>query len=376
MTKKKVAICFLGNLYFDTRTYNLYHSLISKKHEVQFIGFDWLTPDFTTIKEENVFIDKLVKRKFSLIFYLQFAWRSFWRLVKSRSHYLWAADFFCLPVCYLAALVTRSKVFYDSREVYTEITGFNNKPLIKKIVRFVEGFIIKRIHCTVTTGPLDSEYIENLYGLDKTYLLRNLPLPVSSVEPVDLKSLFPEKLSGPVLLYQGTIVKGRGIEVCFEIIKNYPDAGLVLLGGGEYLEYYQKMAHEMTIENRVVFVGKISQNELIQYTAGADVGLCLIDNISGNNYYALPNKLFECLMAGIPVLITDLPQMRDIVETWRVGGIVPENDIDLSIQVIKNWMENPDHYSTLKENTKKASRVLNWENEFEKIYPFFGDPKN
>ncbi len=371
MNKKKVTLCFLGNLYFDTRTYNLWHSLKAKGHPVQFIGFDWLTPDFKTIHEENIRVDKLKKTRFSLLFYLQFAWRSFWRLLQSKADYYWAADFFCLPVCYMASLLTKSKVFYDSREVYTEITGFNNKPVIKKIVRFVEGHIIRRIHCTVTTGPLDSQYIENLYGLEKTSLLRNLPMPADAPDPVNLKKLFSGKISGPVLLYQGTLVKGRGIEVCFEIIRHYAEAGLVLLGGGEYLTFYIQMARQLQIEDQVVFAGKIPQKELLRYTSGADIGLCLIDNVSGNNYYALPNKLFECLMAGIPVLVTDLPQMREVVETYRVGAVVPENDIKLSIQMIQTWMRNPGVYSSLKENAKKASKELNWENEFESIYPFF-----
>ncbi len=371
MNKRKVAICFLGNIYFDTRTYNLLHSLAAKGHPVQFIGFDWLTPDFKTIREANIRVDKLKKSRFSLFFYLQFAWRSFWRLLQSKADYYWAADFYCLPICYMVSRFRNSRVFYDSREVYTEITGFNNKPMIKRLVRFIEGYIIRRIHCTVTTGPLDSQFIEQLYGLNKTCLLRNLPLPVHPVEPVNLRDLFSVEITGPVLLYQGTIVKGRGIEFCFAMIQSYQEAGLVLLGGGEYLDFYQKMAGKLNIADRVVFAGKIPQQELIRYTAGADAGLCLIDNISGNNYYALPNKLFECLMAGLPVLVTDLPQMREIVETYRVGGIVPENNIMLSMQVIQNWMENPEIYQCLKENAKKASKVLNWESEFESVYPFF-----
>ncbi len=369
--KKNIAICFLGNLYFDTRTYNLFHSLKSKGHVVSFIGFDWLTPNFQTVKTDEISVLKLKKGRLSILFYLEFAIRTFVQLMRKDVRIIWAADFFVLPVCYLVGKIKRCTILFDSREVYTEISGFNNKPFIKKMVKIVEGFILHRISQTFTTGPLDSRHIEKLYDLPKTELLRNMPRRSTSENPVDYRTKLPEKLKGPVLVYQGTLVKGRGIEASLDILKKYPDCGLVLLGGGEHQSGYEKMAAEMGIAERIVFAGKIPQDQLIEYTAGADAGLCLIDNISGNNYYALPNKLFEYLMAGIPVLVTDLPQMKEIVDTFEVGAVIPENDIDSVVSVLKTWQKSSGTIRKLKANCSKASQILNWDNEFETIYHYF-----
>lgn len=371
MAKTKISIGFLGNINFDTRTYNLYKSLKDYGHQVKFNGFDWLTPGFETSETDDIKVEKLVKGKFSLLFYLQFGLKLFSRLMKQKSDIYFASDLYSLPFCTIAAKIKGKKVFYDAREVYTEIPALNSKKIVKKLVKIIEGHYIKKCDYIVTTGQLDSDYIENLYKLDKTDVLRNLPLPVYDIKPVDYKTKFKNFNDGKIILYQGIIVLGRGIETYFEVLKKYEKSYLVLLGGGEDEDYYKNMAAEMNISDKVYFAGKISQNELLNYTAGADIGLSLIDNLSKNNYYALPNKLFEYIMAGIPVIVSDMPQMKKIVDEFKVGKVISDGSSEELIDVIKNWEQNPDDYKLAAKNCKPAADELNWNKEFEKIYGNF-----
>ena len=147
--------------------------------------------------------------------------------------------------------------------------------------------------------------------------------------------------------------------------------GLVLLGGGEHVDMYKKMAELMKISDRVWFPGKIPQDQLLRYTAAADFGLSLIDDVSLNNQLALPNKLFEYIMAGIPVLVSDCPQMVHIIQQYQVGAVIKGNDPEIAVNVIKHWIENPRVYQELKNNCLKASKTLNWEVEFKTIERFF-----
>ena len=94
---------------------------------------------------------------------------------------------------------------------------------------------------------------------------------------------------------------------------------LVVLGTGVFRTKYEKLASELGITDRIHFLGNIDQKELINYTAGADIGVALIENISKSYYYALPNKLFEYIMANVPVLISDLPQMKKIVDDYNAS---------------------------------------------------------
>ena len=82
--------------------------------------------------------------------------------------------------------------------------------------------------------------------------------------------------------------------------------------------------------DRIHFLGAVNHNELLTYTASADIGLALIENISISYYYALPNKLFEYIMAGVPILSSNLPQMKKVIDDYQVGKYVdPEHENDL-----------------------------------------------
>ncbi|MDX1700370.1 MAG: hypothetical protein R3250_07115, partial [Melioribacteraceae bacterium] len=101
--------------------------------------------------------------------------------------------------------------------------------------------------------------------------------------------------------------------------------------------------------------------------AGADLGLALIENISISYYYALPNKLFEYIMAGVPVLSSNLPQMKIIIDTYGVGRYAdPENKGEI-ISLLKEMLNDTDLLKTYKSNCNVAAKELNWENEFIKF---------
>ncbi|MDZ7765466.1 MAG: glycosyltransferase [Melioribacteraceae bacterium] len=105
----------------------------------------------------------------------------------------------------------------------------------------------------------------------------------------------------------------------------------------------------------------------MNYTAAADVGVCLIENISISYYHALPNKLFEYIMAGIPVISSSLPQMKKIVEQYNVGVCVDlEKTTDVSND-LNEMLSDESKLETYKDNCKKAAQELNWDVEFEKV---------
>ena len=367
----KIAIGFLGNIFFDTRTFNLFSTLKDKGHDVTFIGFDWLTEDFQTIEQEEIIVTKLHKNKISILFYIRFFLSQIKSYLKTNADIYFAGDFFSLPASVIAAKIKRAKVYYDSREIYSELPSLENRRQLKKIFKIIEGIFIQQTDCVFTTGEMDSEYIEKLYSLKQTYLLRNLPLMKKNISPINYHTEFNIPSNQLIVLYQGIIVVGRGIETCFKAVKKMDNLYLVILGGGEHIEQFKSLSKEMKINDRVFFVGKISQDKLLNYTAGAFAGLSLIDDISINNHYALPNKLFEYVMSGLPVIASNLPQMKKIVLEYDIGAVIKESNEDELVEVLNNWCNDQSLYKTKKENCIKASATLNWETEFENIYYLF-----
>jgi glycosyltransferase involved in cell wall biosynthesis len=137
----------------------------------------------------------------------------------------------------------------------------------------------------------------------------------------------------------------------------------VIAGGGEFEEYYKNLASEMNLTNHVIFLGKLTQDKLPKITSSADVGVALIENLSTSYYYALPNKLFEYIMAEVPVIVSNLPQMKAVVEKYDVGFSVDIDNKTELITVIKNLSEDSKLYKTKVQNCHIASQELNWEKE-------------
>jgi glycosyltransferase involved in cell wall biosynthesis len=363
----RIAIAFLGNIHYDTRSFNLFNSLESKGHDVRFIGYDWETPGFHSLNTPYIRVIQLRKTRFSALFYLRFAVSIYFQLMKNRFDLFIASDFYSLLFCTAAARFRKARLIYDSREITSELPAFHDKPFLKRVVLWVERACIPRASCVLSTGEMDSAVLKEKFGIRKPVLLRNLPRMQKGAPAISFLNRFPTRVR-KVLVYQGILVPGRGIETALAVLKKLPEYGLVLLGGGELGSYYHDMVQGSGVAERVLFAGKVPQRELLQHTAGCDVGLSLIDNICDNNYYALPNKLFEYVMAGLPVIVTELPQMKAVVEDYRIGAVVPERNPQAVANVLLKWDKSESEFRALKRHCRKASLDLNWEKEFEKAY--------
>lgn len=359
-----VTICFLGNPDFDTRTTNMAASLRSRKYRVRMIGFDWLTEPFRTVRKKDGCTFRLRKGRFSLLFYLRFAFLMLSELRKHKPDIIVASDFYSLPLCLAAAGFHGSRLIYDARDIVSELTAVRNKKRVKPLIQWIEKFCIIRADHVLVCGDMDAGYFRDKYGIGMPCLLRNFPVSQTIGEPVDYRNLFGIPETRTVLLYQGVIVRGRGVEPVFQLLQSAAMFDFVLLGGGEDMRYYQNLAAEMGIADRVHFAGKIPQKDLMKYTAGADIGVCLIEDVSLNNQYALPNKLFEYIMAGIPVIASGLPQIKQVVERYHVGVVAADLSAAFLKRILDVWRRDPALLKRFSQHCLQAAEELNWEHDF------------
>jgi glycosyltransferase involved in cell wall biosynthesis len=182
-----------------------------------------------------------------------------------------------------------------------------------------------------------------------------------------LRKLLNIPLENKIILYQGVILEGRGILKIARVLDRFPNSDFVIIGDGEFRQKFEEEISKLPQSERVHFIGSVNHNDLLNYTADADIGVVLIENISISYYYALPNKLFEYIMAGVPVLASDLPQMKKIVDEYNIGKYInPDNENEL-IEVLSEMISNNTLIETLKINCYKAAKELNWESEFRKV---------
>ncbi|MBX3008554.1 MAG: glycosyltransferase family 4 protein [Melioribacteraceae bacterium] len=363
---RKICFAFLGNPLNDSRITNLSDSLINEGCEIFSIGFDW-SNNSKLMETENQKIFRLIKGKFSLLFYLRFAFKLIKEVTKLNCDVYFAEDFYTLPFLYIIARFKNAKVIYNSREIYAFLGGHQNRPILSKIVGIIERYFIKKVDLVLTTGEMDSEFLEKFYGIHNTLVIRNIPL----AQPINYKFDFRKELGIPedktILLYQGVIIGGRGFKPTLEAMKLMPDVYLVVLGDGERQKEYEEYARDLGILGRVFFMGTIAQSELINYTAGGDLGICLIENISVSYYHALPNKLFEYINAGLPVISSNLPQMKKIVEQYNVGIVIDDLSAESIASSIKKLISEKGLMNKYSSNCLETSKELNWQKEYERI---------
>lgn len=364
----KLEIYFLGNANKDSRITNLKNSLENEGHTVNVVSFDWFTENFVTIKGDvNIY---KISKKFSILFYLHFALITIRHLISSNAKILFAEDVYTLPFVGFIGKIKGKKVIYNSREFYAFLGGLTDRKKLQMAIAEIERLFIKFTDLVLTTGKMDSEFLEKLYKLNNTCVIRNIPLKKKTDEVIDFRNMLNIEKSKTILLYQGVLLKGRGVETILHVVSKLPMCDLVILGDGVLKDKLVSITKQLNIENRVHFLGTIIHKDLDKYTAGADIGFCLIENISISYYYALPNKLFEYINAKVPVIGSNLPQIKQIVEDYKLGEIIEidnisfDKKVDRIVDCVNKMLFDKQKYLYYKTNCEKAADELNWETEY------------
>ena len=146
---------------------------------------------------------------------------------------------------------------------------------------------------------------------------------------------------------------------------------LLFIGGGDVIKKLQKKVAELKITDKVFFIPKQPMEKLLAFTAMADIGLTLDKDSNLNYKYSLPNKLFDYIRAGLPVLATDLVEVKKIVEGYSIGKITPSLSTNDLAKTMNEMINDADSFAMWKENLKTAALELCWEKEEQKLFELF-----
>ena len=158
---------------------------------------------------------------------------------------------------------------------------------------------------------------------------------------------------------------GAGVLI-FSVNDAAMNPDVLIIGGGDVIHHLKEMAEKEHLEGKIIFVNKLPPDELRAWTSLADIGLTLDKDTNINYRFSLPNKIFDYIHAGIPVLASDLVEVKRIVETYQIGRIAPDHHPKTLAKII-NEMLSGKEYEMWKNNTRKAVEELTWEREEVKI---------
>jgi glycosyltransferase involved in cell wall biosynthesis len=255
------------------------------------------------------------------LMFVDWYWRTYRLLRNSPIDFVHANDLITLPVAAPLARRTGAQLIYDAHELYPEVSTLS--PLEARVWRHLERPLIKRADRVMTVCDSIARELVLRYEVRLPVVLLNCPPRAMRTGRGNHHLLrLKAGLNGnsePIVLYQGGFAPNRGLPALVGAAGLWRQGVLVLMGWGRLEEELRAMIANQGLSDRVVITGPVAQSDLLDFTAGADVGVIPYEPVGLNNTYTMPNKLFEYIAAGLPVVATDLPELRRVLHGDGLG---------------------------------------------------------
>ena len=372
---KHVIQLVLNNFQNDSRVLKEAKTLQNNGYDVQVVALhEFPLAEIEVISGIPVHRIKLMSRSWSKHKVIQF-FKYLEFIVRVIKGYRKAGIFHCndlstLPVgVFIKLFFSRKvKVIYDAHEYETEINGL--KGIEKKAIAWLEYQLIKYADKVITVSDSIANEYQRLYNIQKPALVLNTP-PFIEVKKQDFfRKELDIRQDQTIFLYQGGLSRGRGVELLvqtFSLMKT--DNNVIVFMGYGPLE--DEVSHASDQYSTVFFRQAVSPDILLNYTSSADYGISLIEDVCLSYRFCLPNKMFEYLMAGIPVLCSNLVEMRHFVERFKVGVIAAENSVDGILDAVNRSLSMD--YERIKSNIVKIRHLYNWEEQEKVLLGIYDD---
>lgn len=294
-------------------------------------------------------------------FYAEFTIRLWFFIRRHKPALLVANDLDTLwPNNYFAR---RKKIplVYDSHEIFCEVPELQHAPLKKRIWEGLEKRIVPKLKYCVTVNQSIAGWFNKKYHNDFK-VVRNIPDKIE-VGEIKSRSELGLPVDKKIILLQGAGINiQRGAEEAIDAMQWVQGAILLIIGGGDAVKNLEIRMQDSGLGEKVRMLPKMKPEELYHYTCNADIGLSLDKDTNINYRYSLPNKLFDYVNAGVPVLASALPEVQAFIDKYYVGVCIKSHDPQ-HIGEMMNFMLHAAEYPVWRENTRKAAAGNSWEKE-------------
>jgi glycosyltransferase involved in cell wall biosynthesis len=358
-----IVFTVTNDLSYDQRMQRICRTLVSSGYRVLLVGR--VLPHSIPL-EINTFEQKRLHcfAKNGFLFYAEYNLRLFWFLMTRRGYdAICSIDLDTLTAGFLASVLRRKKRVFDAHEYFTEVPEVVHRPVVKAFWTALAACILPFYRHAYTVGEGLAELFHKRYGIPFA-VVRN----VAAKETASMQQTRPDD---KILLYQGALNEGRGLEAALLAMTQLQGVQLVLAGEGDLSEPLRQQTRDLNVSEKVDFKGFVRPSDLKLLTSTAWVGLNLLENRGLSYYYSLANKFFDCVQAGVPIITMDFPEYRALNRQFEVALLLPTLSPEAVAAAVQRLLDEPDFYLQLRANCLKAREVWHWEAESEVLLNFW-----
>jgi len=363
--KKRIIVSVSNDIATDQRVRKQCQELHEAGYEVVLYGRK--LPESLPVERPYAVIRMRLPFKRGVFFYASLNTWLFIKLLFLRADFYWANDLDTLPANGLVARLKGKPLIYDSHEFFTEVPEIQGRPVVKSIWSFFERAFISKAVMVITVNDSIGKLLEQAYGLTEVLTVRNLPDRKADFKPAS-KSDLKVKDDQHLLILQGSGINvDRGGEELVLAMQYVENSVLFFVGGGDAIPLLKRLTDEYDLQSKIRFYPKMPYDEMMEYTAAADLGFTLDKDTNLNYRYSLPNKVFDYVAAGTPVMATKLPEVARFVNENGIGLVLNSLEPEEMAREINRLLNDPVRRNEMKKRASELARTLDWKTEFSKV---------
>ncbi|MGJ0308717.1 glycosyltransferase [Aliarcobacter cryaerophilus] len=356
-------------------------SKYANNYKVFGVGVILEEEEHKTKKYENIeiFSIKLISRKWKFLptflrhflSLIELSFKMIFKAIKLKPDIVHCNDTMVLPLGVLVKIISKSKLIYDAHELESNRNGLGKN--LGRMTLFCEKFLWKFVDKLIVVSPSIKEWYNKHIGFKDSEVIMNSPILEEeniSCDKYYLRKKFNIPDNEKIFIYIGILGKGRGIDLILNSFKNNSDltSHIVFLGYGELKD---QLLNESKRYKNIHLHDAVPHEDVVSVAKSADIGLCLIENVSLSDYYCLPNKLFEYAFAQIPILASSFPDIKQVIDNFNLGKYTDLNENSI-YKAIKQY-----------ENEKELVKIdslklydLSWQAQEEKLFKLYNNLNN
>lgn len=368
--KKRIIVSVTNDIYTDQRVRKVCEFLVSENYAVTLVG--------RKLKNSKPLPDTPYKTvRFPLwftrgaLFYATYNLRLFFYLLFHKADVLLSNDLDTLYANHWARKFKRNcRLIYDSHEYYIGVPELVSRPKIQRFWRAIERRTLPKADVMYTVNESIAAIYRKEYNRE-VKVVRNIS-DYKGIKTMKTRAELGLPADKFIVIMQGAGINiERGAEELMQAIRLIPEAVLIIVGDGDVVPLLKREVDQQNLHDKIFFFGKRPYDELMNFTLLSDVGVSMDKDTNINYRFSLPNKLFDYIHAGIPVLVSDLTEIKAIVTQYDIGLVCPTHNPTEIAEYLKRLIHDEALCEKFKSNAQKAAKELTWTQECEVLKTIF-----